>query len=60
MDNPKEQAKQGASGVQSADKKRHNQAANVNTVCPGCGVYPGQIHSPDCECQCETTERKSQ
>ena len=59
MDNSKEQVKQGAYGVQSGDKKRHNQAANVNTVCRSCGVYPGQIHSSDCELN-KTEERKPQ
>ena len=60
MDNLKEQVKQGADGVQSAETKRQNKEAHVDTVCPGCGAYPGQLHHPDCECLDETTERKAQ
>ena len=29
------------------DLKRHDQA-HLDTVCPGCGVYPGQLHHPVC------------
>jgi len=60
MDDLAKQDKQGAHGVQSGDKKRHNQVTNLDRQCPDCGVYPGQIHDPDCECLDETTERNEQ
>jgi hypothetical protein len=59
MDDSKEQAKQAGLGVQNPGARRH-QSANVNTVCPSCGVYPGQLHNLDCECLDETTERNEQ
>jgi len=33
---------------ETPDTKRQHQAANVNTACPSCGVYPGQYHHPNC------------
>jgi len=41
--------KQGADGVRNQDLGRQYQGANVNTACPGCGVYPGQPHHPTCK-----------
>jgi len=55
MNDLNEQGTQGADRVQKWDLKRLFLGIRVDSRCPVCGVYSGQLHHPDCKYEAQPT-----